>query len=158
MESKTCTSCGETKDVSEYYLNYGKPRSVCKPCQNEAVSEYQKERPFKAHAAVVRSRAKKRGIPCDIDGEYLESIWTGTCPIFHTKLNKPWHSTNADRASKHTCSLDRIIPEKGYVKGNVEWISNIANMIKSTATASDLYRVADHVHRREKEIAQHEAD
>ena len=34
--------------------------------------------------------------------------------------------------------LDRIIPEKGYVKGNVAWISGKANRIKSDYTKQEL--------------------
>jgi len=40
--------------------------------------------------------------------------------------NKPYLPTSP--------SLDRIKPNKGYVKGNVAWISNRANIIKHDTT------------------------
>ena len=40
-------------------------------------------------------------------------------------------------------SLDRIIPSKGYMKGNVVWISMKANSIKQDATASEIHQVAE---------------
>ncbi len=39
-------------------------------------------------------------------------------------------------------SFDRIIPTRGYTKGNVIIISNRANRIKSDATVEELERVA----------------
>jgi len=40
-------------------------------------------------------------------------------------------------------SLDRIIPELGYAKGNVRIISNRANRLRSDGTAEELRRIAD---------------
>jgi len=121
-------------------------------------TKYQKAKPFKHKCTEVSRKCLYKDIPFDLDPQYLEDIWTGVCPIFSTRLNKPFHSTSANRISKHTSSLDRIVPDKGYVKGNVEWVSNLANSIKQTATAADLYRVANHGNQREKEIRQHETD
>lgn len=39
-------------------------------------------------------------------------------------------------------TLDRIIPRRGYVPGNVIVVSNLANRIKSSATARQIRRVA----------------
>lgn len=39
-------------------------------------------------------------------------------------------------------TLDRIVPEKGYVPGNVLVISNRANAIKSNANTYELFQVA----------------
>ena len=46
--------------------------------------------------------------------------------------------------------MDRIVPEKGYVKGNVEIISSKANNTKSIGTSEDLYRVADRLYEHER--------
>jgi hypothetical protein len=40
METKTCTSCGEDKDVGQFYVRKGKPRPSCKACQKEYEREY----------------------------------------------------------------------------------------------------------------------
>lgn len=40
METKTCTSCGEAKDVSLFYLRRGKPRPTCIECKKEADRSY----------------------------------------------------------------------------------------------------------------------
>lgn len=41
-----------------------------------------------------------------------------------------------------TPTLDRLIPAKGYVKGNVRVISNKANLIKSAYGSTDIAAVA----------------
>ena len=57
------------------------------------------------------------------------------CPVFGFKLiiGHP-HKTP---------SLDRIIPELGYVKSNVIVVSNLANRIKTDAAIHQLRLVAD---------------
>jgi len=78
----------------------------------------------------VRTRATKNNLPFDLTCEYLESIWTDTCPVTGRVfvIGDP----------KDAPSLDRLIPEKGYVKGNVAWISRRANTIKNDASLEDL--------------------
>ncbi len=45
--------------------------------------------------------------------------------------------------SSSSPSLDRIIPEKGYVKGNVIVVSNKANVIKNNATPEEIIAVGE---------------
>ncbi len=65
-------------------------------------------------------------------------IYNESCPILHIKLT---HDGNRD----HSPSLDRIIPQKGYVKGNVQVISLRANRIKSDATLEELERIVENL-------------
>ena len=37
-------------------------------------------------------------------------------------------------------TLDRIDPSKGYIKGNVEFVSSLANKMMSNASGKDLVR------------------
>lgn len=75
--------------------------------------------------------------------EYLKSIWTGVCPIF----NIPISFNHKGRGSTFSAHLDRLIPEKGYVKGNVTWISGRANRIKYNATLDELKQIVAWVER-----------
>jgi len=43
--------------------------------------------------------------------------------------------------SNHSPSIDRIIPHKGYVEGNVIIVSDLANRIKSDATLEEISNV-----------------
>ena len=42
-----------------------------------------------------------------------------------------------------TCLKGRINPSLGYIKGNVQILSNRANRLKNNATASELSLIAD---------------
>lgn len=72
----------------------------------------------------AKSRAKHLGLPFNIVKEDI--IVPSCCPILGVKFTKekgPTRSLNP--------SLDRLIPEKGYVKGNIAVISLKANMLKN---------------------------
>ncbi len=58
------------------------------------------------------------------------------CPILGIKINY-FNKVISDNSP----SLDRIIPSKGYVKGNVRVISALANRIKSNGTIEQLEKV-----------------
>ena len=66
--------------------------------------------------------------------------YTDICPLLNIPLN--WEG---GPRTKNTPSLDRIIPEKGYVKGNIRIISNLANMMKSYASNEELRTFAKNI-------------
>lgn len=87
----------------------------------------------------AKARAEKLGIPFDLVANDL-SI-PEVCPIFGTPLI--W----TDRITNDTPSLDRLIPEKGYVKDNVAFISMRANRLKSDASLEDLEKIVEWIKR-----------
>ena len=46
------------------------------------------------------------------------------------------------RKAKHSRTLDRINPLKGYIKGNIRFICDFCNKIMSSATPEEVYTVA----------------
>jgi hypothetical protein len=152
VESKPCTKCGEVKPFSEF----SKKEARCRVCSTEYKRRGRSEKPFHYLATDKRSASKRAGIPCNLTGEYLESIWTGFCPVFKTPLRKPYEGGRKEKISKNTPSLDRLRPDMGYVKGNVMFISDFANTIKSTATAEEVQAVATWLQQTEEEIKRHE--
>ncbi len=78
-----------------------------------------------------KQRSKQKNIKFDIavDDIHIPEF----CPILNIKLKKN-HTGWAPDAP----TLDRIIPEKGYVKGNVKVISGKANVMKNNATLEEL--------------------
>jgi len=92
----------------------------------------------------VKARAKKKNLPFNLTQIYLKSIVTDSCPIFGFPLMWERKTSNTHRAAYFDSpSLDRLIPEKGYVEGNVVWVSMKANYIKSNATSEELIKVAE---------------
>ncbi len=76
-------------------------------------------------------RSNLKGVDFNLDIDYVVEIFPKDyiCPVLKTKM-KWGDAPNLPESP----SLDRIIPEIGYVEGNVIWISNHANKIKSDAT------------------------
>ncbi len=82
-----------------------------------------------------KGKCQTKGIPFDLTPAYLESIWTEECPVFKEKF------IIGDKSMAP--SLDRLDPSKGYVQGNVTWISRRANTIKNDASLEDLEKIVD---------------
>lgn len=87
----------------------------------------------------VRQRALKNGIPFDLVADEVE--WPTHCPVFGVELNYAAGFPVPDNG----VSIDRIIPEKGYVKGNVQVISWLANRMKSNASRTQMLDFAKYV-------------
>ncbi len=84
----------------------------------------------------AKERARKRGIPFALDLE--DVVIPDVCPALGIPLVVNGEGAPGDDSP----SLDRIIPSKGYVKGNVQVISQKANRIKSDATPAEVLKVA----------------
>jgi hypothetical protein len=91
----------------------------------------------------AKRRAIAKNLPFGITLEYLRSIAGDCCPIFHT--NFKWGRSGLGRGKFHDSApqLDRIVPELGYVVGNVAFISHRANRIKDNGTMQEHYDIAD---------------
>jgi len=99
-----------------------------------------KEGCIKRRLFETKYRAKKLNLKFDLTLEDLLSIFPDKCPVFKTELS--WgHQTG--KILPTSPSLDRIDPNKGYVMGNVQWLSNLANAMKNKATKEQLKQFAN---------------
>lgn len=71
---------------------------------------------------------------------FFDIIWPTHCPILGLKLD---YESLEGKRTDNSPSFDKIIPEKGYVKGNVQIISWRANRIKNDGTAEEHQKIAD---------------
>ena len=92
------------------------------------------------------TRARNECLDFDLDLDYLESIATDFCPVFGTPFN--WGQ--GEKVNDWSPSLDKIIPEFGYIKHNVIFISMLANKIKQDVTENEIYLVGDWLHEERK--------
>jgi hypothetical protein len=81
-------------------------------------------------------RAKKAGVPFAICVDDI--VIPPCCPV----LGIPLQRSTSGRMRDASPSMDRIVPEKGYVLGNIAVISYRANRIKNDATLEELKRIA----------------
>lgn len=154
---KQCCTCKIKKKNSEFYGHVNtkdKLASSCKVCTRVYNKEYQatKEGYLKNTLSSAKTRSKTKAVAFELDIEYLESIATNTCPVFGVNLIYASSNKGQGNTDPHTAALDRVVPELGYIKGNVVFISQWANSIKSDATEVQLYAVADWLHAKRKEV------
>lgn len=129
---RVCKVCREYKPYSEFHKHSGCPKgfnTVCKPCRKPLSKQHYASKPPEYHIwHRAKTRAKERNIVFDI--EISDIIIPEKCPVFGTKFEVGNHKTCA--------SIDRINPNLGYVKGNIQIISNRANMIKGDANLKEI--------------------
>jgi hypothetical protein len=89
----------------------------------------------------AKKRAKSQNLPFNITGDYIKSITPPDmmCPALGIQMKA---GEKAEIAKVSSPSLDRLIPELGYVKGNIVIVSNRANTIKRDATPEELMKIA----------------
>lgn len=146
---KICSKCKIAKDISEFYDSVkDKKQSWCIDCcrrywqtrkengVNQMRARQRRTDPRSSLLARAKDRAKKQGIPFSIIKEDI--IVPECCPVLGIKLCVGDGSQN-----ENSPSLDRLIPENGYVPGNIRVISLRANAIKNDATIEELRKVAD---------------
>lgn len=93
---------------------------------------------LKRSLANAKMRSKLAKVDFDLTLEYLFEIYPkdDICPIL--KVPFVW-GTRKDK--EFSPSIDRMIPEKGYVKGNIKFICYKANRIKSDSTIDILQKL-----------------
>ena len=91
----------------------------------------------------TKKRAKKRGITFEI--EISDIVIPKVCPILGIEL-----SFGIGTVHDASPSLDRIIPEKGYVKDNCFIISSKANRMKQENTLESLEKIISYIKERLK--------
>lgn len=100
---------------------------------------YRKDNPSMFMYYRVKHRAKKLNLPFDLEPDDIHI--PKVCPVLNIPLKRN-QGVGRRGASPNSPSLDRIVPELGYVRGNVMVISVKANSIKNDATPEELMRVA----------------
>ena len=94
----------------------------------------------------AKRRAKRQQIPFDLEFQDMPEV-PKFCPILGIELK-----LEKDVPTDYSPSIDRIIPELGYVKDNVKIISYRANRIKNNGTAEEHIKVAEYIIRNRSEI------
>lgn len=155
-----CCTCKQDKEETEFHFEnreLGFRVRQCKICNSIATKRYRdvhkdkinkRTREFRQQnfqhriVWVAKQRSKWQSLAFDLSPEDI--IMPTHCPYLGLEL----HYTAGKAREDSTASLDRIIPELGYVKGNVEVISDLANRMKNSASKEYLILFATEVLKR----------
>ena len=88
-------------------------------------------------------RAKRDGLEFNLTAEDI--VVPLTCPLLDIPLVLHYYSKFTKGGDPAAPSLDRLDPEKGYVKGNVAVISYRANSLKRDASLSELESLVENL-------------
>ena len=159
-----CENCGKSymKDASEVTRNIKKGRkSFCsiscavtynnsnnlsekaKKHQQEFASEYagsgvshtDEYSPFRETLRRAKRHAKENDRECTITLQDLKSLWEkqqGKCVYTNVILTLPTGTNKV--CITHQASLDRIDSTKGYMPGNIQFVSSCINLLKNKLT------------------------
>lgn len=139
---KKCKICEIEKELSKFHkakTNKFGVHAICKICRKSVARKEYEEDPFKTLLRLKKSECKRRNIPFDLDYAYLKSLWTGVCPISGEEIT----IGNSGMGSHKSAHLDRVLPDRGYVKGNVAYISGRCNRIKYNASIEELEKIVE---------------
>lgn len=114
--------------IKRTYKNY-------KPLR-EGIKRYQLKNPTYRLFYTAKQRALKQNIEFSI--EISDLSIPDTCAY----LNIPLTNMLGEGRVFSNASLDRIDSTKGYIKGNIQIISDLANRMKSNATPEQLIKFA----------------
>jgi hypothetical protein len=129
---RACIQCGG----DDWYQGKGKP--TCAICKRAKMSKRYQDMPELWMHNNAKMRAARAGVPFDITVEDILAAWPadGRCPALGIPLVK-----GIGQSGYESPTLDRIVPELGYVKGNIAVLSARANLIKNDATAGEVLAV-----------------
>lgn len=180
---KTCVRCTETKAIDFFGFskektnsstNYkgvtGGYRNICKACEASRAKDFRAN--FKNYRgsgkiknipeehryvmSLIRSRIvtsrtndKKTLRPFDIDAEYIYELWK-------TQDNKciyTGETFTTEKKHSGNLSIDKIIPDLGYVKGNVQLVCWAVNRAKGDLTEETFLYMCKVIHERATTIS-----
>lgn len=167
MEVKYCTTCNTTKPITDFPNRKAAPigfrdstlYSPCKACNAERARDWRsKNKGYRGSGRMTKytnqplisairtrlreaqTRIKKFGkIESDLTEEYLYDLFNNQ----ESKCALLGYDMKIQRDPPLSLSLDQIEPSKGYVVGNVQWVTWIANRAKGDMTQDDFYRMCE---------------
>lgn len=169
-ETLECNRCHQVKPLKSFYLRKrtGYRNKSCNTCKSihridilrERMSNYRerhreltnltarkshlkarRERPESFLLYCVKTRANKRGLPFDLT--ISDIVIPPTCPVLGIPLKINYGGDGP--ATDNSPSIDRIKPELGYVRGNIQIISKRANTIKSFGTIEEHQKIIEYM-------------
>lgn len=95
-------------------------------------------KPYMAPLYDAKARALRAGLQFDLTESWAIGRWTGKCELTGAVFER----LTGGKPSAFSVSLDRIDPDKGYVKDNCRFILWAVNRFKSNYSDATMMRIA----------------
>jgi hypothetical protein len=131
--SRTCVGLNNVKNFGDRRNNYDISKH-----SGWRKDEFTK---FRYHFRNIKNRGKE----LDVTIEDLKNVWEkqrGICPYLGIELTlNTYGKIKKDPIT--SASIDRIDSSKGYVNGNIQWISRSVNLMKNDMSENELLKIFD---------------
>jgi hypothetical protein len=117
--------------------------SYCRKCRTNQIIKNNKsslDSYLQNRIRSIKTRAKTNQLAFELDVEYLKQLYetqNGKCFYTDEKLELPIEEIKNTK-NRHTMSVDKLIPELGYTKGNVVLCTVRANFIKGDLSLTEI--------------------
>lgn len=128
------------RERNREYMREKRRANPAEACIKEA--EYRERNPAMRLLQSTRNSSKLKELEHNI--EISDLVLPEYCPYLGIKID--YTAGNGKTLQKP--SVDRIDPTKGYIKGNVEVVSSLANTMKNKATKEQLQMFASEILKR----------
>lgn len=130
---RECTNCGTL------FPKTSKTVTLCNSCNSERVKSTVLDKKILNRLKV---RATNRGM--DFNLELEDIIIPEICPVLGIPIKE---NKGRPGAYKDSISVDRVDNSKGYIKGNIQILSQLANQMKGAASIEELQKFADWINK-----------
>lgn len=136
---KWCNQCERYLEYDNFHKSVPRKNGLdtyCKECINNGDDSRRNnlDKWIRYIYSIKKHKSDKKGLPFDLDVAYLSDLWVksqrGKC--FYSRIDLV-----IGRNDLRSASLERIIPNKGYIKGNVAWSSKAMNYMKNSYSYHD---------------------
>ena len=141
---KICDNCNKELPLESFEFNKKKKnhRRICKQCRNIQVMEARYstvENHLKRKLSRLKERSKRYNIPFDLTYEdLLEQLNKQNRLCFYTDEPLTFYEYKKIPNRRLAPSVDKVIPHKGYVRGNIVWCIDRINSIKYDVTLDEM--------------------
>lgn len=137
-DNSTCSrSCSAIRGNK---LRKGKPsQALLDACSKQG----HKADKYTGFRKLLHSSKQRKQYDNNLTLEYMLSIWeeqNGICNYSGVELVR-YYPKGTTTDHRYLASLDRIDPSKGYIKGNIQFISACMNFMKHTMTDKDTHEL-----------------
>lgn len=154
VEGKPCKRCGSTERYEKGGRRFGQC-VFCKKSKEDGLSRYYKSRElrrtdirYRINALVInaRCRSSKQGLQFDIDTDFMLDLWKdqdGKCALSGRTFTLDYNENGGPH--QNGPSIDKIVPELGYIRGNVRFVTYHVNTALSNFGDSALIALLEDI-------------
>ena len=140
---RVCSTCGTSKQLEDFpEYKAGHRKKVCKVC-NENTRRKRIGATYESYLDLIckqsKSKNRKKDVLFTIDTEHLCGVWAaqqGRCALSGVMMT---HHKDGLGRKDFNASMDRIVPEYGYVPGNVQLVCDRVNTMRHTLSMDMFY-------------------